>query len=266
MGRSGRSSRMGRMGRTSRMGRRMAELEGAGRRGPWKSSTVVEVHKPSPRIVMLRLEVPDRPPHLAGQHYIVRLTAPDGYTASRSYSLASAPADPLIELGVEMLPDGEVSGYLGEVVVAGDQLEVRGPIGLWFVWRGEQRAVGIGGGSGVVPLVAMMRHARDVGRPELMHLVVSARTPQDLLFHDEIAASGARIAYTRGGAAPGMPPGARPVGRLGAADIEDLIAPDTTYFVCGSAAFAEAMSQLLVSLGVAAGDVRVERFGPSGTD
>jgi ferredoxin-NADP reductase len=240
----------------------VADLEAPVRRGPWKNSTVVEVHKPSPRIVMLRLDVPERAEHLPGQHYIVRLTAPDGYTAARSYSLASAPADPLIELGVEMLPDGEVSGYLGEVVEPGDQLEVRGPIGLWFVWRGEQRAVGIGGGSGVVPLVAMMRHARDIGRPDLMNLVVSARTPPDLLFHDELEAAGARIAYTRGGAVPG----ARAVGRLGAADIEDLIAPDTTYFVCGSAAFAEAMSQLLVSLGVAASDVRVERFGPSGTD
>ena len=137
---------------------------------------------------------------------------------------------------------------------------MRGPIGLWFVWRGDRRAVAIGGGSGVVPLVSMLRHARDIGRPDLLHLAVSARRPEELLFHDELTAAAAVVAYTRAGPADG----GRPLGRLSAADLEPLIAPDTTYFICGSAAFTEAMSQLLVSLGVDAADVRVERFGPSG--
>jgi ferredoxin-NADP reductase len=211
---------------------------------------------------MLRLDVPERADHLPGQHYVVRLTAPDGYSASRSYSLASAPADPLIELGVDILPDGEVSGYLGDVVMPGDRLEVRGPIGLWFVWRGDRRAVGIGGGSGVVPLIAMLRHARDIGRQDLLHLVMSARGPDDLLYHDEIIAGGATVAYTR----TGLVPDGRQIARIGAADLAPLIAPDTTYLVCGSAAFAESMSQLLVDLGVAEADVRVERFGPSGAE
>ena len=114
---------------------------------------------PSPRAVVLRLDVADRVEHLPGQHYVIRLTAEDGYTAQRSYSIASAPADPLVELFVERLDDGEVSGFLADVVQAGDQLEVRGPIGGWFVWRGASPAVGVGGGSGVVPLVAMLRHA-----------------------------------------------------------------------------------------------------------
>jgi ferredoxin-NADP reductase len=229
---------------------------------PWKFATVRGLSKPTPRVLMLRLEVPDRAEQLPGQHYVIRLTAPDGYVAQRSYSLASAPADPLIELGVELLPDGEVSGYLGEVVVLGDQLEVRGPIGLWFVWRGDRRAVAIGGGSGVVPLVSMLRHAHDIGRTDLLHLAVSARRPQELLFHDELVADAAVVAFTRSGNSTG----GRLVGRLGADDLAPLVAPDTTYFICGSAAFTEAMSQLLLGLGVDASDVRVERFGPSGAD
>jgi ferredoxin-NADP reductase len=231
-----------------------------GRRDGWKFATVREVRHQSPRIVMLRLDVPDRAPQLPGQHYVVRLTAPDGYTASRSYSVASAPGDPLIELGVEQLEDGEVSGYLGEVVEPGDTLEVRGPIGLWFIWRVDTPAVAIGGGSGVVPLLAMLRHAREVGRPELLRLAVSARNPNELLYRDEIEAAGALIAYTRAGAAAG----GRPVGRLGAADLAPLLVAGATYYVCGSASFAEAISALLVDLGVPAADVRVERFGPSG--
>ena len=211
---------------------------------------------------MLRLEVPDRAEQLPGQHYVIRLTAPDGYVAQRSYSLASAPADPQIELGVELLTDGEVSGYLGEVVEVGDQLEVRGPIGLWFVWRGDRRAVAIGGGSGVVPLVSMLRHAHDIGRTDLLHLAVSARRPEELLFHDELVADAKVVAFTRSA----EPAAGRAVGRLSADDLAPLVAADTTYFVCGSASFTEAMSQLLLSLGVAASDVRVERFGPSGAD
>jgi ferredoxin-NADP reductase len=239
-----------------------AEPTNATRKDGWKLATVQAMSKPTERMLMLRLLVPDRADQLPGQHYVIRLTAPDGYTASRSYSLASSPSDPDIELGVELLDDGEVSGYLGEVVAVGDQLEVRGPIGLWFVWRGDRRAVAIGGGSGVVPLVSMLRFARGTGRSDALHLAVSARRPEELLFHDELAESAAVVAYTRAGAVEGQ----RPLGRLTADDIEPLIGPDTTYYICGSAGFTEAISQLLVSLGVEASDVRVERFGPSGID
>jgi ferredoxin-NADP reductase len=230
---------------------------------PWKLATVHSIDKPTPQVVMLQLFVPDRAPQLPGQHYVIRLTAPDGYTAQRSYSLASAPAEQFIELGVELLPDGEVSAYLGEVAVEGDQLEVRGPIGLWFVWDGTRRAVAIGGGSGVVPLVSMLRHAHDIGRTELLHLAVSARRPSELLFHDELVAGADVVAFTREGPTTD---GGRALGRLSADDLTPLIAPDTTYFICGSAAFTEAISQLLVTMGVDATDVRVERFGPSGAD
>jgi ferredoxin-NADP reductase len=211
-------------------------------------------------LAILRLELPDRPVHIPGQHYVVRLTAEDGYTASRSYSIASSPSDPLIELAVERLEEGEVSGYLADVVEPGDELEVRGPIGGWFIWDATTPAVGVGGGTGVVPFVSMLRHAAEVGRTDLLRLAVSARTTVDLPYADELAAAGALVAITR---QPALPP-ARPTGRLAAADLAPLLTPGATYFVCGSAAFAEAATQLLIGIGVGAPAIRVERFGPSG--
>jgi ferredoxin-NADP reductase len=209
--------------------------------------------------VVLRLEVPDRVDHWPGQHYVVRLTAEDGYRAQRSYSVASAPADPQIELYVERIADGEVSPYLADVLEVGDELEVRGPIGGWFVWTADTPAVGVAGGSGVVPLVAMLRHAGDVGRSELLRLGISARTLVELPYADELAKAGAMLALTREDLV-----GGRAAARITAADLEPLTEPDATYFVCGSAAFAEAASMLLLGLGVPADQVRVERFGPSG--
>src|SRR5664279_6101768 len=113
--------------------------------GGWRSAKVVEVAHPTRRSVVLRLDVRDRIDHLPGQHYVVRLTADDGYTASRSYSVASAPSDPLVELWIERLDDGEVSTFLADVVQPGDELEFRGPMGGWFVWDGSTPAVGVGG-------------------------------------------------------------------------------------------------------------------------
>ncbi len=214
---------------------------------------------PNPSAVVLRMEVPDRIDHLPGQHYVVRLTADDGYTASRSYSLSSAPSDPLIEMYVERLDDGEVSGYLADVVAPGDELEVRGPIGGWFVWDGTFSAVGIGGGTGVAPLVAMLRHARDVGSTHLLRLAVSSRTLVELPYADELAESGAVIALSRRASAAG-----RAAGRLASEELAPLVADDATYFVCGSTGFAEAATMLLMDLQVPAEVVRVERFGPSG--
>jgi ferredoxin-NADP reductase len=208
--------------------------------------------------VQLRLDVADRVDHLAGQHYVVRLTAPDGYRAQRSYSIASAPGDPLVELFVQRLEEGEVSGYLADVVEPGDQLEVRGPIGGWFVWDGEVPALLIGGGFGVVPFVSMVRTARDLGRTDLLRIAVSSRTLAELPYADELLDAGALVVTTR------EPHGVRAAARLTAADLVPLWEPGQTAYVCGSAAFAEAASQLLVGFGVPAADVRVERFGPSG--
>jgi ferredoxin-NADP reductase len=226
----------------------------------WRRAVVRQVDHPRPRAVVLRLEVPGRVAHVPGQHYVVRLTAEDGYRASRSYSVASSPSDPLVELYVERLDEGEVSTYLADAVEPGDELEVRGPIGGWFAWDGLAPAVGVGGGSGVVPLVAMLRHALGEGHPERLRLVVAARTAADLPYGDELAAGGARRCFSRASGDDG-----RPAGRLAAADLGPVPPSGTTIYVCGSAGFAEHASRLLVDLGVAAADIRVEKFGPSGT-
>jgi ferredoxin-NADP reductase len=217
---------------------------------------VREVRHPSPDAVLLRVEVAGRVHHLPGQHYVFRLTAEDGYTASRSYSVASAPGDPLLEFYVERLDDGEVSTYLADVVEPGDELELRGPIGGWFVWEGEQPAVGVAGGTGVVPLVSMLRHARALGRPDLVRVLVSARTRAVLPYADELVDQ--RVVLTRE-AYDG-----RPAGRLTRDDVAPLVHGAADVFVCGSAGFADAASNLLLDLGVPAADVRVERFGPTG--
>src|SRR4051812_46264179 len=226
--------------------------------GGWHTATVRTVEHPTERSVILRLDVPDRVDHLPGQHYVVRLTADDGYRAQRSYSVASPPGDPLIELWVERLDDGEVSTFLADGVEPGDELDVRGPIGGWFTWDASGPACGVAGGSGAVPLVAMLRHARDIGRPELLRLAVSARTLADVPYAAELAAAGVLVATTREAR------GERPAGRLTAAELAPLLFPDGPVYVCGSAAFAEGASDLLMSAGVAAGRVRVERFGASG--
>jgi len=228
--------------------------------GGWRRATIREITHPTPHGVRLRLEVPDRIDHLPGQHYVIRLTAPDGYVAQRSYSVASAPDDPLIELFVERLEDGEVSTFLADVAEPGDELDVRGPIGGWFVWRADVAAVGIGGGSGVVPFIAMLRHADRLGRRDLLRLAVSSRTRVELPYADELAEHGAVIALSREDY-----PGTRPRGRLATADLRPLLADvDPACFVCGSAGFAEAASDLLMNAGVATNRIRVERFGPTG--
>jgi ferredoxin-NADP reductase len=207
---------------------------------------------------VLRLEVPDRIDHLPGQHYVIRLSAEDGYVAQRSYSIASPPSDPLLEFYIERLDDGEVSTFLAEVVEVGDELDVRGPIGGWFVWDASTPAFGMAGGSGAVPLVAMLRHAADVERSDRLQLAVSARSWIDLPYGDELAAGGALIALSREDYT------GRPAARIRGEELAPLVPPDGTCFVCGSAAFAEAASELLMGAGVAAERIRIERFGPSG--
>lgn len=227
----------------------------------WQTATVIAVHDETPHARTLRLALPTARPHIPGQHYVVRLTAPDGYTASRAYSVASAP-DPSgeVELTVERLDDGEVSGYLHDVVVVGDELELRGPIGGdFFAWSADTPALLIGGGSGIVPLMSMLRHARAVGRADLVRLVVSARSPADLYYAAELPGPETSIVYTRS-----APPGARPVGRLAARDLAPLVRSGQVVFVCGSPAFCDAATDLLDGVGVPASAIRVERFGPSG--
>jgi len=227
----------------------------------WQNARVLAVRDETPRARTIRLELPEPLPHLAGQYYVVRLTAPDGYTASRSYSVASAPdGTGEIELTVELLDDGEVSGYLHDVLEPGDELEVRGPIGLFFAWRGEEPALLVGGGSGVVPLMAILRQARRDGHPDLVRMLVSARSPADLYYAAEVPGPQSTIVYTRE-----APPGTeRPVGRMTLADVTPLVRGGEDVFVCGSPAFADAATTLLLDAGVPVGKIRVERFGPSG--
>ncbi len=226
--------------------------------GRWCHGVVTAVSHPHPMAVIITLDVPHRMPHLPGQHYVVRLTAEDGYSASRSYSVASAPHEPCIELYVERLDDGEVSPYLADEIEVGDELELRGPIGGWFTWEGSSPAVGVGGGTGVVPLVAMLRHAQHLGQPEHLGLAVSARILRELPYAAELVAAKATVVLTREASASG-----RPAARLAAQELAPLIAGAATYYVCGSAGFAESASGLLTGLGVPAPAIRVERFGPS---
>jgi ferredoxin-NADP reductase len=222
---------------------------------------VVEIRTETARAKTFRLALPRPWPWRAGQHCVVRLTAPDGYRAMRSYSIASAPGveGDEIELAVERLDGGEVSSFLHDDVVIGDEIAVRGPIGGWFVWDATEPAVLIGGGSGVVPLMAMLRLARRLGRSDLVRLVVSVRTPTDLLYADELPGPETTIVFSRQAPAHSD----RPAGRLTRADLEPAPRPGATYFLCGSAGFADAASRLLVDLGVPIDQIRVERFGPS---
>jgi len=228
----------------------------------WQTATVTGLHDETARARTFRLRLSRAEPHRAGQHYVVRLTAPDGYTAQRSYSIASPPGTSdggdEIDLTVERLDGGEVSGFLHDAVEVGDELEVRGPIGGWFVWE-DGPALLVGGGSGVVPLMAMLRHARATGRTDLLRLVVSVRSPDDLYYRDEMSGPEVTVIYTRA-----APPGAvRPTGRLVLADLAD-VTDGVTAYVCGSARFADTASRLVVEAGVPVERVRVERFGPTG--
>jgi len=227
--------------------------------GAWRSATVAHIDHPISHGVRLRLDVPDRIDHLPGQHYVIRLTAEDGYVAQRSYSVASPPSDPQLEFYIERLDDGEVSTFLADEVRVGDELQVRGPIGGWFVWRGDVPIVGIGGGSGVVPFVSMLRHGLATGTSELLRLAVSARTLADLPYADELVDTGALIALSR------EPYFSREAARLTSEELAGLPGSTSpTYFVCGSPAFSRGIVDQLVDAGVPADMIRVESFGPSG--
>jgi ferredoxin-NADP reductase len=227
---------------------------------PWQDAVLTAIRRETARATTFTLELTSPRRHLAGQHYVVRLTAPDGYTASRSYSVASAPTDDgTIELTVERLDDGEVSVYLHDVAEVGDELEVRGPIGRYFVWEGTRPALLVGGGAGVVPLMSMVRLARALGRADLLHLVVSVRAPDDLLYAEELATSGATVVYTRRN-----PRGHdRPPGRLAADDLPVALPAGGLAYVCGTNGFADHATDLLLAAGVETRAIRVERFGPS---
>jgi ferredoxin-NADP reductase len=238
----------------------------------WRVGTVVALHDETTSARTLTLEVPDWPGHAAGQHVDVRLTAPDGYTAARSYSIASAPnPEKRLEITVERLPDGEVSPYLTQQLVVGDQLELRGPIGGWFVWRPEQTEPIqlIAGGSGIVPLMAMIRSRASFGSSSPFRLLYSVREPAAVFYHEELRTLADRgivritYAYTR--AVPQDWP--LPPGRINADLIANATWPSTlspTCYICGPTAFVESAAEFLNRNGHNAQRIRTERFGPTG--
>ena len=226
----------------------------------WRAAEVVAITAENPTSKTFRFRTPEPSDHLAGQHCVIRLTAPDGYTAVRSYSIASPPdGSDEFEITVELLVGGEVSEFLHQEVVIGDKIEVRGPIGGWFVWRGDRPALLIGGGSGVVPLMAMLRLARRLGSADLLKLLVSVRNPKDLYYPDELPGPQTTVIYTSE-----SPPGSsRPTGLINSNDIPAL--PDGgLVYICGSERFAEAAADLVIGSGISADCLRIEKFGPSG--
>ncbi|MEH1102224.1 ferredoxin reductase [Micromonospora sp. CPCC 205561] len=238
----------------------------------WRVARLRERRVESPTAHTLLLEVPGWPGHLPGQHVDVRLTAPDGYQAARSYSLA-APADgDRVALTVQRVPDGEVSPYLVDVYAEDDPVEVRGPVGGWFVWRPEQTSpvLLVAGGSGIVPLMAMVRARRAAGSRVPFRLIYAVRTPADVFYADELRRRvrddlGLDVAYVYTREAPagwrGEPH------RIGLADVNSHGWPpelEPLCYVCGPTGFVETAADLLVGLGHQSRRVRTERFGPTG--
>ncbi len=224
----------------------------------WTTGRIIEKELPTPTTVRLRLHVEDRQRHRPGQHYLVRLRAPDDYTAQRSYSVASDDRDPLLELLVEKLPGGEVSEFLADVAEVGDVLEMRGPIGRWFIWDVRTPALCLVGGTGVVPAVAMTRAARQAGRADLLTVVAVGRSHDELPYVDELRRAGAFIAFTR------QATDERPAGPPRADELAPLLTGKQLAYVCGSSRFATLGESLLQECGFPMPAIRVEQFGATG--
>jgi ferredoxin-NADP reductase len=238
----------------------------------WRLGKVVELIDETPRVRSIVLEIPDWPGHRAGQHVDVRLTAEDGYQAQRSYSIASAPEDARLMLTIERLSDGEVSPYLVDELRLGDALELRGPIGGYFVWEADMGGPLqlVAGGSGVVPLMAMLRHRAASSSHVAAKLIFSSRSFEDIIFREELerlstSANGPEVIHTLTRAQPsGWSGYARRVdGRMLAETAFSPKSMPVTY-ICGPTSFVEATSRAFVLLGHEAKGIKTERFGPTG--
>jgi ferredoxin-NADP reductase len=234
----------------------------------WQVATVVELLDETARAKSIVLDPPDWPGHRAGQHVDVRLTADDGYQAQRSYSIASAPDDQHLELTVERLDDGEVSPYLTDVLRPGDGLELRGPVGGYFVW--EARYGGplllVGGGSGVVPLRAMLRHHRAAGSDVPVRMLYSARSLDEVIYRDELRQAGGAVdvRFTLTRVQPdGWTGYSRRVDRSLLEEVAWPAAERPLVYICGPTAFVETAASTFVELGHEPGRIRTERFGPT---
>lgn len=237
----------------------------------WQIATVKAINQETPNVKTFTLSLPNWVPHKAGQHYDIRLTAADGYQAQRSYSIASQPERVgEIDLTVERINDGEVSSYLHEILIPGDQIEMRGPIGGYFVW--EARLGGplllIAGGSGVVPLMSMIRHWAAAKSTIPTRLLYSSRTFEDVIYRDELdhisaANSALEVFHTL---TRSQPPGwtgyARRIDQQMLNEVAKLVKPRV--FICGPTPLVEGVANSLVQIGVTSAQIRTERFGPSG--
>ncbi len=245
----------------------------------WRVATVKETRDETATARTLLLDVPGWPGHLPGQHVAVKLTADDGYSAQRDYSIAGPPADgraelPVVELTVQRLDDGEVSSYLAGVAEPGDKFEVRGPIGGWFAWRAAdpRPLLLLAGGSGIVPLMSMIRTHAQARSQAPVRLIYSARTPADVIYATELAER-VRVSpltvtylYTRAPLSMTDDPPRRYAGRLNATVLAATSFPaqaSPAIFVCGPSGFVETASALLVAAGHLPGTIKTERFGPT---
>jgi ferredoxin-NADP reductase len=236
----------------------------------WQLGEVAELVEETERVKTVVLDVPEWPGHRAGQHVDIRLTAEDGYQAQRSYSIASPPEDERLAITVERLEDGEVSPYLAEELIVGDKLELRGPIGGYFVWEAAQGGplLLVGGGSGVVPLMSMLRHRAATGSPVPARLLYSARSLEDVIYREELDGLAAAdptldVLWTL---TREQPPGWTGYARRVDAEMlrETAYAGEGVAFVCGPTRFVEAVADGLLTVGYAPERVRTERFGPTG--
>lgn len=241
----------------------------------WQIATVKAVTIENPRVKTFTLQLPNWTPHLAGQHYDLRLTAPDGYQAQRSYSIASAPEQTgEIDLTIEVIDDGEISAYLHEFLMPGDPIEVRGPIGGYFVWQADKNKRPlflIAGGSGVVPLMSMLRHRRFANAHPPTKLLFSVRTPENLIYSQELQQLAAddptfELFFTFTRQAPLSWQGfQRRIDQAMLTEITQKFETPPSVYICGPTALVENVANNLVIMGFPASDIRTERFGPSGT-
>jgi ferredoxin-NADP reductase len=238
----------------------------------WQLAELIEILDETPRVRSLVLKCPDWPGHLAGQHVDVRLTAPDGYQAERSYSIGSAPEDEHLVLTVERLENGEVSPYLVDELHPGDQLELRGPIGGYFVWRETDGGplLLLAGGSGVVPLRSILRHHAAVRSAVPARLVYSSRSLQQIIYRDELtrlaASNGVEVFFTLTREWPDGWSGHRR--RIDEELLREISWPPADrplIYVCGPTAFVERAADGLVAIGHEPVRIKTERFGPTGT-
>jgi len=239
----------------------------------WQIASIKDIKPETANVKSFTLTLPAWMRHRAGQHYDIRLTADDGYQAQRSYSIASEPErEGEVDITVERIADGEVSAYLHDVLIPGDRIEVRGPIGGYFVWEATmlEPLLLIAGGSGVVPLMSMIRHRAAAGAKNLTTLLYSSRNLEDIIYYDQLEKLGAanpglQIFHTL---TRSQPPGwkgyARRIDQTMLKEVAQPLGRSVQVFVCGPTLLVEAVSNVLVKIGIRSDQIRTERFGPTG--